>query len=184
WFIAPALTWVPNALTTWTLLGDYQHDNTGWSQFLPAQGTFLPNPNGPVPPAPFTGEPGYDFFHRKQWSAGSLFEHRLSDAWTVRNTLRYSSIWYNGNDVFGGGLASDLRTLNRFGFGNMLDLRLFTMDTNASLHIHSGMVDQSFLFGADYSKSRSLIVSGFAFAPPIDVYNPVYGATIPALFTY
>ena len=184
WFIAPGLTWVPSTQTTWTLLADYQHDNTGWSQFLPSQGTFVPNPNGRIPRSIFTGEPGYDFFHRNQWSGGSLFEHRFSDMWTVRNTLRYSSIKYEGNDVFGNGLAPDLRTLSRFGFGNMLDLRLFTMDTNASLHVHSGMVDQSFLFGADYSKSRSLIISGFAFAPSLDIYNPVYGAAVPALFTY
>jgi len=184
WFLAPALTFAPSQQTTWTLLADYQRDDTGWSQFLPSQGTFVANPNGKIPVDTFTGEPGYDFFHRNQWSAGSLFEHRLSDVWTVRNTLRYSSIKYDGNDVFGGGLASDLRTLNRFGFGNSLNLGLFTMDTNASARANTGIVEHSILFGADYSKSRSTIVSGFAFAPSIDVYHPVYGATIPSLFTY
>ena len=184
WFVAPALTWIPSSQTTWTVLGDYQKDDTGWSQFLPSQGTINPNPNGKIPRNTFTGEPGYDFFHRTQWSGGSLFEHRISDMWTVRNTLRYSSIKYNGNDVFGGGLADDLRTLNRFAFGNSLDLGLFTMDTNASMRAKTGMVEHSVLFGVDYSKSRSTIVSGFAFAPSIDIYHPVYGSAIPALFTY
>ena len=184
WFLAPALTWNPSGQTTWTVQGDYQKDNTGWSQFLPAQGTFLPNPNGKIPVSTFVGEPGYDFFHRTQWSGGSLFEHRFNDVWTIRNTARYSSIKYDGNDVFGGGLQTDLRTLNRFGFGNSLDLGLFTMDTNASAHVKSGMVDHSILFGADYSDSNSTIVSGFSVAPPIDIYHPVYGASIPALFTY
>ena len=184
WFVAPALTWTPSSQTTWTLLSDYQKDDTGWSQFLPSQGTLVPNPNGKIPRDTFTGEPGYDFFHRTQWSGGSLFEHRLSETWTVRNTLRYSSIKYDGLDVFGGGLAADLRTLNRFAFGNSLDLRLFTMDTNASMRAKTGMVEHTVLFGVDYSKSRSTIVSGFAFAPPIDIYHPVYGAAIPALFTY
>ena len=184
WFIAPALTWTPSSQTTWTVLGDYQKDDTGWSQFLPSQGTITANPNGRIPRDVFVGEPGYDFFHRTQWSGGSLFEHRLNETWTVRNTLRYSSIKYNGNTVFGGGLQDDLRTLNRFGFGNSLDLPLFTMDTNASMRAKSGMVDHSVLFGVDYSKSRSTIVSGFAFAPSIDVYHPVYGAAVPDLFTY
>ena len=184
WFLAPSLTFTPSPQTTWTVLGDYQKDDTGWSQFLPSQGTFRPNPNGKIPRDTFTGEPGYDFFHRTQWSGGSLFEHRLSETWTVRNTLRYSSIKYNGNDVFGGGLKDDLRTLNRFGFGNALDLGLFTMDTNASMRARTGMVDHSVLVGVDYSKSRSTIVSGFAAAPSIDVYHPVYGGAIPALFTY
>ena len=184
WFVAPGLTWTPSSQITWTLLGDYQKDKTGWSQFLPSQGTFRPNPNGKIPRDTFTGEPGYDFFHRTQWSGGSLFEDRLNDTWTVRNTLRYSSIYYNGNTAFGGGLQDDLRTLNRFAFGNSLDLKLFTMDTNASMRAKTGIVEHSVLFGVDYSKSRSTIVSGFAVAPSIDIFHPVYGAAIPALFTY
>jgi iron complex outermembrane receptor protein len=184
WFIAPGLTWIPSTQTTWTLLADYQKDDTGWSQFLPSQGTLTPNPNGKIPRNTFVGEPGYDFFHRTQWSGGSLFEHRLSEMWTVRNTLRYSSIKFEGNTVFGGGLADDLRTLNRFGFGNTLDLGLFTMDTNASMRAKTGMVDHSVLFGVDYSKSRTTNVSGFAAAPTIDVFHPVYGQKVPDLFTY
>jgi iron complex outermembrane receptor protein len=184
WFIAPGLTWIPSTQTTWTLLADYQKDDTGWSQFLPSQGTLTPNPNGKIPRNTFVGEPGYDFFHRTQWSGGSLFEHRISEMWTVRNTLRYSSIKFEGNTVFGGGLADDLRTLNRFGFGNTLDLGLFTMDTNASMRAKTGMVDHSVLFGVDYSKSRTTNVSGFAAAPTIDVFHPVYGQKVPDLFTY
>src|SRR5262249_22663725 len=50
WFIAPALTWTPTSQTTFTVLGDYQYDNTGWSQFLPSQGVLTPNPNGKIDP--------------------------------------------------------------------------------------------------------------------------------------
>ena len=42
WLIAPEITWAPSDRTTLTLLADYQHDETGWSQFLPSQGTFAP----------------------------------------------------------------------------------------------------------------------------------------------
>ena len=184
WFFAPGLTWTPSTQTTWTLLADYQKDDTGWSQFLPSQGTFRPNPNGKVGVSTFVGQPGYDSFPRTQWSGGSLFEHRLSQAWTFRNTLRYSSIKYDGKCVFGGGLGDDLRTLNRFGFGNSLDLGLFTMDTNMSTHARTGTADHSLLFGVDYSKSRTTVVSGFAVAPTIDIFHPTYAGTIPDLFIY
>jgi iron complex outermembrane receptor protein len=184
WFVAPGLTWTPSSATTWTLLADYQRDDTGWSMFLPSQGTFRPNPNGEIPRETFVGEPAYDYFNRDQWSVGSLFEHRLSEAWTVRNTLRYSSIEYDGKDAFGGGLQEDMRTLNRFGFGNTLDLKLFTMDTNATTRVRTGNVAHSLLFGIDYSDSETEILSGFSVAPAIDVYNPVYGAEIPDLFFY
>jgi iron complex outermembrane receptor protein len=154
WFFAPALTWAPSAKTTWTFLADYQKDDTGWSQFLPSQGTFRPNPNGKVPVDTFVGQPGYDSFERTQWSAGSLFEHRLSEMWTVRNTLRYSSIKYpEAKCVFGGGVDPvDQRTLTRFAFSNAFDLGLFTMDTNASMRAKTGIADHSVLVGVDYSK--------------------------------
>ena len=184
WFIAPGFTWIPTASTTWTLLADYQKDDTGWSMFLPSQGTFLSNPNGDIPRETFVGEPDYDYFERDQWSMGSLFEHQLSENWTLRNTLRYSSIEYDGKDVFGLGLRGDMRTLDRLGFGNTLDLGLFTMDTNAAMRAKTGNVAHSVLFGVDYSKSEQKILSGFSSAPPIDVYNPVYGASIPDLFYY
>jgi len=184
WFIAPGLTWAPNESTTWTVLADYQKDDTGWSMFLPSQGTFRPNPNGGIPVETFVGEPDYDYFDRQQWSVGSLFERQLNETWTLRNTLRYSSIQYDGKDVFGAGLQNDLRTLNRFAFGNTLDLGLFTMDTNAAMQARSGNVTHSVLFGVDYSDSESDIQSGFALAPAIDIYDPVYGAAIPDLFYY
>src|SRR5712691_4831983 len=68
WFFAPGLTWTPSAQTTWTLLADYQKDDTGWSQFLPSQGTFRPNPNGKIPVSTFVGQPGYDTFPRDRKS--------------------------------------------------------------------------------------------------------------------
>ncbi|HXG58387.1 MAG TPA: TonB-dependent siderophore receptor [Thermoanaerobaculia bacterium] len=183
WFIAPGITWTSDR-TTWTFLADYQNDDTGWSMFLPSQGTFRPNPNGAIPRETFVGEPGYDYFHRDQWSAGSLFEHRLNETWTLRNTLRYSSIEYDGKDVFGGGLQDDLKTLNRFAFGNTFDLSLFTMDTNAMMQVRSGNVSHSILAGVDYSNSETDVVSGFAFAAPVDIYHPVYGSPVPDLFIY
>ena len=79
WFIAPALTWTPSDKTTLTLLADFQHDNTGWSQFLPSQGTFIGNPNGEIDRSLFVGEPDYDYFDRDQWSMGSLFEYQIND---------------------------------------------------------------------------------------------------------
>ena len=185
WFVAPGFTWAPSNLTTWTLLADYQKDDTGWSQFLPSQGTLRPNPNGKVPVDTFVGQPGYDTFPRTQWSGGSLFEHRFSDFWTFRNTLRYSSIKYDGKCAFGGGLQDDLRTLNRFAFSNSLDLGLFTMDTNASMHAKTGMAEHSFMVGVDYAKSRTTVISGIGGAPAIDIFHPDYSGTMPSsLFIY
>lgn len=184
WLVAPAITWTPSQNTTLTILGDYQHDETGWSQFLPSQGTFAPNPNGQIPTGFFTGEPSYDFFERDQWSIGTLFEHRFNDTWTVRNTFRRSKIESDGQTAFGGGLQDDLRTLTRFGFNYPFDLGLYTTDTNVSARAKTGSTEHSLLFGVDYSHSNTTVQNGFSFATPIDVYAPVYGAAVPPLFTY
>jgi iron complex outermembrane receptor protein len=181
--IAPALTWSPSQDTTLTLLADFQRDKTGWGQFLPSQGTFVANPHGTIRRSLFTGEPGYDYFDRDQWSAGSLFEQRFG-IFTVRNTLRYSSIHYDGKTVFGGGLQADMRSLNRFGFGNTLDLSLFTTDTHATVRARTGAIEHSLLFGVDYSQSETIQLSSFAFAAPLDVFAPKYGSSVPDLFTY
>jgi iron complex outermembrane recepter protein len=182
--VAPAITWTPSSSTTLTILGDYQRDNTGWSQFLPSQGVLTPNPNGPIPTDFFAGEPNYDFYKRTQWSIGTLFEHRFNDTWTVRNTFRRSKIESEGQTVFGGGLQDDLRSLNRFGFNYPFDLGLYTTDTNVSARATTGKVEHSFLFGVDYSHSNTKVQNGFAVVAPIDVYAPVYGAEVPPLFTY
>jgi iron complex outermembrane receptor protein len=91
-YVAPAFTWLPDSKTSLTLLGEYQHDKTDWGQCLPAYGTLLPNPNGRVPVNRYTGEPGYNYFRRKQYHVGWQFERHLSKIWTVRQNSRYSVI--------------------------------------------------------------------------------------------
>lgn len=186
WFIAPALTWSPKSkATTFSVLSDYQFDNTGWSQFLPAVGTFQPNPNGQISTSFFTGEPNYDYFHRQQWSIGYLFEHHFSKVWTVRQTSRYSKIMYDGKTAFGGGYVTGSdTTIARYGFGNNLDLGLYTLDTQALAQFKTGPLSHQVLFGVDYSHADSQTISGISFASPLNVFNPVYGSPVPPLFIY
>lgn len=182
--LSSGLTWTPSASTTLTLLGDYQHDLTGWSQFLPSQGTIAYNPNGQIPTDFFTGQPGFDYFKRQQWSAGALFEHHVSPVWTVRETLRYSKIAFHGSDAFGGGLEADLSTLLRYGYSDALTLGLYTSDTQALAQFKTGSVEHSVLVGVDYSHANADNYQGFAAAPTIDVFNPNYNQTIGPLSIY
>ncbi len=184
WFIAPALTWKPSEKTTFSVLTDFQHDNTGWSQFLPAQGTLYANPNGKVSTSFFTGQPGFDYFHRQQWSTAYLFEHQLGRIWTIRQTFRYSHIAFDGQDAFGGGVATDLRTLSRFGYSDALTLGLAAVDTQGYAQFHTGPVGHSLLLGLDYSHANALQIAGFSSAPSIDLFIPDYNQTIAAPVTY
>ena len=94
--IAPSLTWRPNAATSLTLQGLWQKDKSGSSsQFLPWEGTLLPNPNGRIPVSRFIGEPGFDYYNSERKTFGWQFEHRFNENWRVRQNFRYAK---NEND--------------------------------------------------------------------------------------
>ena len=72
-FIAPAVTWRPTVDTTLTILGQYQKAESGFFNFLPARGTFLPNPNGVI---------STSFYGDRRMARGSI-DLRLIPSWQV-----------------------------------------------------------------------------------------------------
>jgi iron complex outermembrane receptor protein len=186
-FIAPALTWKPDADTTLTILSHYQRDKNGWAiQFLPAQGTALFNPNGHIPSNRFIGEPSFDSYEPTQYSIGYLFEHRANDVWTLRQNARYAGL-DNPNQpiVYGAGFTKDpqnqpidLRTLNRFGDFGRSKLDTFTIDNQAQAKFATGPLAHTLLLGLDHQRYKITDFGMSLDALPIDVFNPVYGQPI------
>ncbi len=89
-YIAPALTWRPNADTSLTLLSFYQRTKTRFSAPLPYQlvedvGT------GPVRIGreDFIGEPNYDKMNGEMYAFGYELAHRFSDTVRLSHKLRY-----------------------------------------------------------------------------------------------
>ena len=179
-FIAPALTLRPSTDTTFTILGHYQRDRTGaTNQFLPASGTLTSNPNGTVPTSRFIGEPDFDKFDRDAASIGYLFEHQFNETFTVRQNARYDYLDVTYDTAFGGGLQADQRTLTRFAFEADGRTDLFTVDTHVQASFVTGPAAHTLLFGIDYQRFDVEDVQRFGSAPSIDIFNPVYGATVP-----
>ena len=184
-FIAPALTLRPWEDTTFTILTHYQEDRTGaTNQFLPAVGTVLDNPNGTIPTDRFIGEPEFDTFDRDSLSLGYLFEHRFDETFTIRQNARYDYLDTVTETAFGGGLAADLRTLNRSAFTADGETDLYTIDTHVQANFSTGPAAHTLLFGIDYQRFDVDDFQRFGAAPTIDIFNPVYGATVarPAAF--
>jgi iron complex outermembrane receptor protein len=187
-FIAPALTWRPNADTSLTFLGQYLRERDVVDlQFLPAEGTLFPNTvnGGKIRRSFFAGEPGYDKFHLDQWSLGYLFEHRIDDVWQVRQGVRYREMGVDYKTVYGTGLAGP-RTLTRGIFTTDETLRAFTTDNQLQGDFATGIVKHTVLAGLDYQHNVFGQRGGAGPAPTtIDVYNPVYGTSItdPPLYT-
>ncbi|WP_456728465.1 TonB-dependent siderophore receptor [Bradyrhizobium sp. USDA 3364] len=183
--IAPSFTWKPDLDTTFTFLSGYQRDMTGLTlQFYPASGTLLPNPNGRIPLTKFLGEQGFDHFDRTQYWVGYQFEHSFNEVWTVRQNVRYFDLQTNTYAVAGAGalgstaLQPDQTTLNRGVFSFPENANAVTLDNQAEARFSTGPVAHTVLLGADYRYTTSELKFGSATAPPINLYNTVYGASI------
>ncbi|KRE08994.1 hypothetical protein ASE61_05520 [Bosea sp. Root670] len=181
-FIAPAFTWRPSADTTLTVMGQYLRERNGKTSFnyLPTSGTLHPNPvNGRLPWNRYAGEPGFDRFERDQGSIGYAFEHRFNDSLTFSQNLRYTQ-----NDVYlralnrNGELLADNRTLNRAAFRIDAAARAFTLDNRLEAKFGTGPLSHTALIGLDYRNEISQYDVGRGPAPAIQIFNPVYGASV------
>lgn len=182
--IAPELAWQPSDRTNVTLLADYQHDHTEWSQFLPANGTlYNTNPNGIIPVSTFVGEPGFDNVSRDQGSVAYTADHLFGDGWDVHSNYRYQYIDFKGKTLFGGGFdGSSTTNVLRYLFATPNTNRINTVDTRALRRFGTGSdVEQTVLFGYDFQRVDQRATSYYLFGlSDINIYNPVYGnATIP-----
>lgn len=185
-FIAPALKWQPDADTSLTLLAAVQQDNVGWGiQFLPASGTVLPNPNGKIPFNRFTGEPAFDEYNPLMAMIGYEFEHRIDETFMIRQNARYS---YLSNDeqfgVFGAGLEADGRTYNRYADLGISDYGNFAIDNQVQAKFDTGPLAHTLLLGLDYQYTDYSDQGSSAEIDPIDIFDPVYGATISEFTPY
>lgn len=183
--IAPSFTYKPDLDTTFTFLSGYQRDITGLTfQFYPSIGTLFPNPNGRIPYTKFVGEQSFDHFDRTQAWVGYQFEHSFNEIWTVRQNVRYFDLENNTYAVAGGGalgitaLQPDNRTLNRGAFSFPESAKSVTLDNQAEARFATGSFAHTVLFGVDYRHITSAIDMRVGVAPPIDLYNTVYGAPI------
>jgi iron complex outermembrane receptor protein len=167
------------------LQGLWQKDKSGSSsQFLPWEGTLLPNPNGRVPTSRFIGEPGFDYYDSERKTFGWQFEHKFNESWTLRQNFRYAQ---NENDnryhygaAFSGAESWDAtdpifkRVLGRYYDNYLTRNRTQTLDNHVEGHFQTGALKHTLLVGADFARQRENVWGGTTF-DTIDVYAPVYG---------
>lgn len=184
--IAPALTWNPSPRTNITAMGDWQHDKTRWSQFLPASGTlYNTNPNGIIPVDTFVGEPGWEKVLRDQASLAYAADHRFTDGWALDQNFRFQHVNFDGSTVYGlGFVTGSSNLLNRAAVTYPQINDIYTLDTRANRRFGRGAWEHNFLGGYDYTHLTTKTRASYGAVAPIDVFHPVYGAAIPALTPY
>jgi iron complex outermembrane recepter protein len=177
--IAPALSFVPSERTNFTLLADYQHDGTKWSQFLPAVGTLYANPNGVIPVSTFLGEPDFDKVTRDQGSVAYTGDHLFEDGWNLHSNYRYQYIDFKGQTIAGNGFDGiSLTNVSRYLFATPNTNRFNTVDTRALRRFATGNWQQTVLFGYDYQHIDQHAIGYYLFGlGDLNVYHPVYGQT-------
>jgi iron complex outermembrane recepter protein len=173
-FVAPALTWRPDADTRVTLLTYYQRDNTKGSEFLPYRGTVVPTAFGYVRTSRYTGEPKFGLFDREQFGLGYDAERRLSDVFSVRQNLRYQQTTIDWKQTYGNGLRADDRTLNRIDFNDDRTLTSIQVDTAGEARFSTGPLRHTLLFGVDYQRLRLGQIQSSRTGAPLDLFAPRY----------
>ncbi|WJY16513.1 TonB-dependent siderophore receptor [Pectobacteriaceae bacterium CE90] len=179
--IAPAITWLPNADTSFTLLTSYQDDpKAGFRNFLPAYGTVLGNSTGTVPYDLNVSDPNYNQSKREQTSIGYIFDHSFNDVFSFQQNVRYSQL----NEkykylVYTTGGSETSTILSRRQQREETEVGEFGADNQLKAKFDTGEVKHTAVGGLDYKwqnrdyKYWRLGGSQYDF----DWANPVYGGS-------
>lgn len=185
YYIAPSLTWAPTPATSFTLITRFQRDHGRQAMPLPAEGTVLPNPNGPLRLSMYNGELDNNANKMQQATQqyGYQFRHTFNDHFTVRQDARFA--WYQqewNRIYYPSYLGADKRTLYRYPLSWHGPWQNHEVDTRLEANGKLFGLDHEALLGFDFyrnpghSLGYSIDFSDPNAYEPLDLYNPVYGA--------
>ena len=176
-YLAPAISFRPNADTELTVLGEYQKQTGNFANPLPAQGTVFHDPRGRLDRDTNVGDSAYDFMTNEKTSLGYVFEHHGDEVWTLRQNVRYSDYRQSSSEIaIFGPVGSDYSRYNDQRKG---DGRLFTMDNQVQANFATGPLEHTLLMGVDYNNGKFDQQQALNFIlEPFDVYNPAHGQAL------
>ena len=194
--INPSVTWNISDKTDLTLVGLYQKDAQGSLGYVPLRNAnFATNPADRIDFNFYQGEPGFNGMDTEFTSLAALFTHQFTPNITFNSRTRYSTmdtdyreIWSNSTP--GVQFADPEQTLvNRDFYINLEESAVLNSDNNVAFGLTTGAFTHSILVGVDYTwfeqdKDEGFSCQGWPFAPcwtggsppPLNVYNPQYGA--------
>ena len=196
YYARPMLTFAPDDRTDITLILNYQRDPEAASYSgVPVYGSALPNPFGELPRDLNVSEPAYEAFDRKQKSATLLFRRQLNDALTWTTNARYLDVDLHYRQIyvsFGANANLDsagntnLSRITRGGGGADESFRTITFDNRMAGTFATGPVEHTLVAGIDWQNNRGRNLQAFATGltgnpsiPDLDLFNPVYGRSLP-----
>lgn len=185
--LAPSFRWQPDANTSIVFDATYLQDHGDWtSNYLPAAGTVLPNPNGKVPYDLYTGDPSLAHYAKKQWSIGYALDHTFSPDMSFRQKVRYLSVSLDTAALWGQGLAPLDPTrshLKRLAELSQPHYNRMDVDNTLQTRFGAGPTEHTVLFGLEYDRQRSTDSDWSAPGPDLNLFDPVYGIVSPDIFS-
>ncbi len=170
-YIAPALTWQPDAVTSLTVLASYQHVNTRFATPL----SFQDVSTGRIPRDLFLGEPDFDRYKGDTYTIGYDFGHEFDGGLKLRHSARYFASDVNWDYMLANlapVMGSDLYRLASLRHEKAYGV---TSDTSLEKTFELGNSEHTILAGFDYYRrgydSHRFRGTGFV---PLDIDNPIY----------
>jgi iron complex outermembrane receptor protein len=126
------------------------------------------------------GDPSFNKFEQDQLRAGYQFEHRFTDAVTVRQNLRYGEIsldyrYLTAANVIVPGVTTSLSRVARSIYEKT---NTFTVDNQVETKVVTGPIKHTILTGVDYQQFWLDSTTLGGTAPSLIIANPVYGQTV------
>jgi iron complex outermembrane receptor protein len=184
-YIAPSLTWKPDARTRLTLLPSYQKNWANFTSLVPYAAVNGSSPFGRVPMSRDIGAPGFDGDTNVLASLGYEFEHAFNEHWSVQQNLRHS---YGHSDMRFVYRTSGLlngTTINRSYDLRDMTARNTTVDNQLKGRFATGDVAHSLLLGLDYARYEGDSRTQTGAAPALNLFQPNYGQAVDtSAFTY
>ncbi|WP_411820616.1 TonB-dependent siderophore receptor [Hyphococcus formosus] len=201
-FLNPSVTWSPSEDTEITFIALYQKDANGSLGYLPLSKSLLaPNEDEKVDFNFYQGEPGFNGMDTEFWSTSLLINQQLTDNLSFNSRTRYSNMNTDYREIYsdtadGGFVAAvslfadpEETFLRREFYVNREQSEVVNTDNNILYSFNVGAIENSVLVGVDYTwfdqvKNEGFSCSGYPFPPcweggsppPINIYDPVYGA--------
>lgn len=173
-YLAPSLTWNLSQGTSLTILSEFLRDrNDGFAFRYSPPGASTRRSSSII-----VGEPRFTGFDHDQAAIGYLFEHKLSDAWTLRQNTRLSDVDVTYRRITSRSLAADGRTLERRVRVFKENNKQIAIDTQVEGQIKTGDIEHRLLFGLDAERQRTSNLTFTGEVGPLDVLSPVYGQAV------
>ncbi|HBZ5635248.1 TPA: ferrioxamine B receptor FoxA [Salmonella enterica subsp. enterica serovar Weltevreden] len=174
--LMPSLTWRITDRTRLDLMAYLHRDPEGGSHSgLPYQGKVVPYNGGKISNTFFEGEDDYDKYDRRENMVGYNIEHLFDNGWSVRQKLRYLHTKVTLNQVYAAGWLNET-ALNRGYSGSGEKMSAIALDNQLDGSVDTGAINHRLLVGIDYQDRSNHTTGYYGAFPPIDAFNPVYGA--------